>query len=247
LSDDPIVLSARLQKLTEWIPSGARVADIGGDHAYLLIHQAKAGCLSHGIVGELNKGPFENARRTIRMAKVEKMVEVRLGDGLSVLKPDEVDVVVIAGMGGALIAQILNEGKEKLHGVKRLILQPNIGGHNVRRWLKENGFCLVDESLVEDAGILYEAMAAEPGEERIYHEMGGEFSESTLMEVGPLLFKKRHPLLKRKVMQEWESKQKVFRSLKNAKSETAVAKREQLAEQLKEWEKVKTCLFAEST
>lgn len=247
MSDDSILLSKRLLKLTEWIPFAARVADIGGDHARLLIHQAKAGGLSHGIVGELNRGPFENARRTIRKEKVENIVEVRLGDGLSVLKPDEVDVIVIAGMGGALIRQILKEGKEKLQGVKRLILQPNIGGHNVRMWLKENGFCLVDETLVEDAGILYEALVAEPGEEMIYDEMSQELSETTLMEVGPLLLKNQHPLLKRKVMQEWKSKQKVFRALKNGKSETAVNKREKLAEQLKEWEKVKRCLFSEST
>lgn len=246
MSDDPFVLSTRLLKLTEWIPFKARVADIGGDHAYLLIHQAKAGCLSHGIVGELNRGPFENARRMIQEAKVEDIVEVRLGDGLSVLKPNEVDVIVIAGMGGALIRQILEEGKEKLQGINRLILQPNIGGFNVRMWLKDNGFCLVDETLVEDAGILYEALVAEPGEEKIYDEMNQELSETTLMELGPLLFKKRHPLLKRKVMQEWESKQKVFQALKNGKSQTAANKREKLANQLKEWEKVKKCLFSES-
>lgn len=237
----PFELSPRLLSLTEWIPDRSRVADIGGDHANLLIYLAKSGCLAYGIVGELNQGPFENARRRIRDAGVQDFVEVRLGDGLSVLERNEVDVIVIAGMGGSLICQILSDNMEKLDGVKRLILQPNIGGQNVRRWLKEHGFCLAGELLVEDTGILYEALAAEPGEETVYEEIG-ELPEEILLEMGPLLWKNRHPLLKWKVEQIWSAKQRIYYGLQQAKSPTAIDKRVALEMELKEWGRVKQCL-----
>lgn len=242
---DPFVLSPRLLALTEWIPDRSCVADIGGDHANLLVHLVKAGRLAHGIVGELNQGPYENARQRIEAAGAADFIEVRLGNGLSVLKQSEVDVIVIAGMGGSLICQILSEGKEKLGGVKRLVLQPNIGGRNVRLWLKENGFRLAGELLVEDAGILYEALVAEPGEETLYKEIRG-VSEEILAEIGPLLWKNRHPLLKWKVEQSWSAKQRIFDGLQQAKSQAAIDKRLKLEEELKEWERVKKCLCTDS-
>ncbi|MBA4600734.1 tRNA (adenine(22)-N(1))-methyltransferase [Thermoactinomyces mirandus] len=246
LDCDPFVLSPRLLALTEWIPEGSRVADIGADHAYLLIHLAKTGRLSHGIVGELNHGPYENARRSIAGFGVADFIDVRLGNGLSVLGKNEVDVIVIAGMGGSLICQILAEGKEKLENAKRLVLQPNIGGRSVRLWLKENGFRLAGEMLVDDGGILYEALVAKHGEETVYEEIG-ELSEETLAEIGPLLWKNRHPLLKWKVEQIWNAKQRIFNGLQNAKSQTAIDKRRELETDLKEWERVKKCLCTDLT
>lgn len=231
-------LSKRLNTVAHYVPKNSRVADIGADHAYLLIHLAQEGKLEKGIAGEINWGPFQAAKQNIALKGVESVIEVRLGDGLSILQPGEVDVVVIAGMGGALIKQILDEGKDKLNSVNRLILQPNIGGKRVRMWLKENGFRLVDETLVEDDGILYEIIVAEPGEDEEYPKTATDWPYDFWFELGPILWKKKHPLLLRKCVEELESQKKVWMQLQKGKSVEAMKRKKVIEEQIHCWEKV---------
>jgi tRNA (adenine22-N1)-methyltransferase len=239
--DDSWQISQRLQTIAGYIPDQMRVADIGGDHAFLLLHVAKQGRLQKGIVGEVNRGPYENARDRVKQMGFSSLIDVRMGDGLSEVEPGEVDVVVIAGMGGALIARILDEGKDKLASVKRLVLQPNIGASRVREWLKEHRFQIIDETIVEDAEILYEIIVAEPGDgDAIYrHE---KLNPQQLLEIGPILWRKKHPLLKKKLLEEWNGKQKIIKQLERAVSEEARLRKLEVEKEIKEWEKVIACL-----
>src|SRR5699024_3765634 len=121
-------ISDRLSAVARLIPPGRIVADIGSDHAQLLVHLAEHQVLDRGIAGEVNRGPYENAADRVRESGWSDRIDVRLGDGLKVLRPGEADVVVLAGMGGSLIASILSRGKEKLDATTQLVLQPNNHG-----------------------------------------------------------------------------------------------------------------------
>ncbi|SFJ08252.1 tRNA (adenine(22)-N(1))-methyltransferase [Thermoflavimicrobium dichotomicum] len=237
-------LSKRLREVASYIPDHAKVADIGADHAFLLLYVAEQGRLHKGIVGELNKGPFENARRQIQRMGYTSIIDARMGDGLSVLELGEVDVIVLAGMGGTLMTEILEAGKSKLDGVKRLILQPNVGGHRVRKWLYENQWHLVDETLVEEAGILYEIIVAEPGDLPGQYD-DDQLTKQELLAVGPILWRKKHPLLKRKCTEEWLSRKRILEQLASGKTEQAKRKQLEMEKEYLSWERVKTCLSAD--
>ncbi len=128
-------------------------------------------------------------------------VEVRLGDGLSVLRRDEADVVVLAGMGGVLISSILSRGKDRIQGVERLVLQPNNNGDRVRAWLLENGWEIDGEDLVKERGVLYEIISARQGDPHFPYR-GLPLTREQALELGPLLWRDRHPLLGEKVKEE---------------------------------------------
>ena len=129
-------LSARLACVASLVPAGARVADIGSDHAYLPAALVLDGKIDFAIAGEVVKGPYENAVREIKDHQLEGQVIPRLADGLAAIEPaDKVDTITIAGMGGSLIASILEKGKDKLTEIKRLVLQPNVGESQLREWL----------------------------------------------------------------------------------------------------------------
>lgn len=237
--------SDRLQTVAEWIPPGATVADIGADHAHLLIHLVLREKIIRGIAGELNKGPYDNARFQVERAGLSDRIEVRRGDGLSVLKKGEVDAIVIAGMGGSLIAEILERGKEKLSGVRRLILQPNNGGEKVRQWLRENGWSPVGESLVEEGGILYEIIAAERGEnEELYRQPPA--SEEQLLILGPLLWKEKPPLLSKKWLQELNARERILNRVRAGQTEEAKRRAAQLEEEIAQWRRLRKWLFEEN-
>jgi len=156
-----VTLSIRLAAIAARVPASSRLADIGSDHALLPVYLAEQGKLAAGIAGEVNPGPYEAARRQVRESGVEDRIEVRKGDGLAVLAPGEVDVITIAGMGGGLIVSILEAGADRLAGVRLLVLQPNVGEDQVRRYLLANDWLLAAEEILEEDGKIYEILTAE--------------------------------------------------------------------------------------
>lgn len=206
-------LSQRLATVVENIPKGNRLADIGSDHAYLPCHAVKKGLVPFAIAGEVVEGPFQSARKQVELEGLTNEVKVRKGNGLEVLSPGEVDCITIAGMGGSLITTILEEGKEKLTGVKRLVLQPNLSASSIRIWLISHSWELVHEEILEEDGKIYEVLVADIGDPlRPYH---GKEDEASLL-LGPFLLKEKSPIFIKKWQGEVENWKRILASLERA-------------------------------
>ena len=159
-------LSLRLTRVGEQIPDQARLADIGSDHAYLPVALMLQNKIQYAVAGEVVKGPFESASRQVKKNGLSDKITVRLADGLAAIHPDDqIDTVVIAGMGGTLIRTILENGKsqQKITGKERLVLQPNVGERTLREWLQENNYMILHEELIEENHKNYEIIVAEEG------------------------------------------------------------------------------------
>jgi tRNA (adenine22-N1)-methyltransferase len=239
-----LIISKRLETIARYCPQGARVADIGSDHALLASYLLVRGIASFVIAGELNEGPYQAALRQIQTLVSRDRASVRKGDGLSVLRPGEVDAVCIAGMGGQLIVSILAAGADKLEGVRRLILQPNVGEELVRRWLLENGWQLVAESILEEDGIIYEILVAERGEPAKPYE-GKERSLEELLRIGPFLWEEKSPILLKKWRQERDKWQRVLSQLQRSRKPEAAERTRQVEAELEWMDGVIACLHTD--
>ena len=157
-------ISKRLLCCASMVQSGARVADIGTDHGYLGIYLLQSGAARHVIACDLRKDPLENARRNAKLFGADGEMELRLSDGLEKILPDEVDTVVMAGMGGDLIQKILSQCPWRKREGLQFILQPQSAGNVLRRWLCEDGFEIRREEPVQDGHFLYTVMDIRQGE-----------------------------------------------------------------------------------
>lgn len=157
-------ISKRLLCCASMVQSGSRVADIGTDHGYLGIYLLQSGAARHVIACDLRKDPLENARRNAKLFGVDGEMEFRLSDGLEKILPDEVDTVVMAGMGGDLIQKILSQCPWRKREGLQFILQPQSAGNVLRRWLCEDGFEIQREEPVQDGHFLYTVMELRQGE-----------------------------------------------------------------------------------
>ncbi|MBC8533651.1 class I SAM-dependent methyltransferase [Yeguia hominis] len=153
-------LDGRLAKCAAML-RGVPLADIGTDHAYLPVYLAVRGEIPAAIAADLREGPLESAKRTIARFHVESIVTARLSDGLAAIQPQEAEDIVIAGMGGELIAQILSKAPWLKAGGKRLVLQPMTTPEALRRFLRENGFAVRREEAVAAGGKYYTVLCAE--------------------------------------------------------------------------------------
>lgn len=153
------MIDARIKAVLSFVNAGSRVADIGADHGYLSIELIKSGLASKVIATEKNLHPFEALSKNISDSGA-CFIEVRLGDGLQVIKAGEVDTICIAGMGGALITKIFDDAPEVVSSARQLILQPMNASDKVREWLAANAWTIADEDLAESAGIIYEIICA---------------------------------------------------------------------------------------
>jgi tRNA (adenine22-N1)-methyltransferase len=190
-----VKLSKRLAAISDFVPIGTEVvADIGADHGKLLVSLIQNGQISRGIAGEVRQGPMQRAAAFVRTYCLQDKIDVRLGDGLAVIANEEVNVIVIAGMGGLLISSILTAGSSKLTSVQRLILQPNTDEYLVRQWLAANGWDIVAEDIIFEDNIYYEIIVAERvPSPTAYLQL--PLPENYWYPIGPLLWKQKHPLL----------------------------------------------------
>ncbi len=161
-------LPPRLAKVAEFIPAGKVVADIGTDHALLPLYLLEKG-ISPGVIAvEAGIKPFRRAENSLCRHPLGSRVVLRLGSGLQALgKEDGVEAAVIAGMGSATIRDILSRKPPELAELKLFILQPMSRPEELRSWLPQKGFRVVDESLVKDDGRIYEVFLV------LYHPEAG--------------------------------------------------------------------------
>lgn len=159
-----IELTPRLRMAADLVPAGARLADVGTDHAYLPAALILEGRIPSAIAADLRPGPLARARETARRAGLAGKVAFRLCDGLSGIRPDEADAVAIAGMGGETIAAILRAAPWTREGDVPLILQPMSSLPDLRKWLEESGFAIAEERLAREGEALYTALLVRAGE-----------------------------------------------------------------------------------
>lgn len=171
-----IKLTPRLQKIAEQVPIGSSVADIGTDHGYIPIYLLKNKISPFVIAGDINKKPLESAETNINKYGFSDKAETRLGSGLSVLNKGEIDTVIVAGMGGLLISDLLETSKEVVNRISTLILQPMQAQTELRKYLIHKGFTIEKDILVKEDHHIYEIIVATPGIQEvadpIYYEIG---------------------------------------------------------------------------
>ncbi len=155
-------LDARLALAASLVTEGQAVADIGCDHGKLAVNLAASGRFPKVIGADLREGPLAKAALTLKNAGCEALVELRLGDGLSVLKQGEVGTIIIAGVSAQTTIDILSAAPWAWDAAApRLVLVPATKHPLLRRWLLEHGFALLRDCPVQAAGRWYTVIAAE--------------------------------------------------------------------------------------
>lgn len=225
-------LSKRLAHVASYVKQGARVADIGSDHAYLPAWLYLNGKIEAAVAGEVVQGPFESAKKLVETRGLSDHITVRLANGLeAVEKKDQIDTVTIAGMGGSLISDILDRGVNKgiLTGKERLILQPNIGEKRLRQWLVAHNYHLLTEEILEEDGKRYEILVAEQA------ATSPNYSDQELM-FGPFLLKEKSPIFLAKWESELAQKKRILAQLEltNQDHQAKISELEQLIKWIEE-------------
>ena len=157
-------LTERLEKVASLVLKSTSMADIGTDHGYLPLALLEEGKVERAIACDINRGPLERAREHIISVGREKDIALRLGGGLSVLEKGEVDGVVIAGMGGLMMRDILEADLDKARALRWLVLQPQNHVADLKRYLSTHHFRILREEMALEDRQLYEMFLAAPGD-----------------------------------------------------------------------------------
>jgi tRNA (adenine22-N1)-methyltransferase len=162
-------------------------ADIGTDHGYVAEMLLADDTCEHVIATDLNEGPLKRATEYLTAKGLSQRCDFRLGSGLEVLEEDEAQVLVIAGMGGDLIAGILETSKKTALNAHELVLQPMSAAEVLRKYLYENGFVIEDEKVVKEYHHYYFIIKAVPGKSEKPDEIFYEFSRHLIEKKDPLM------------------------------------------------------------
>lgn len=212
-------LSKRLQAIAKLCTVSTSIADIGTDHGYLPIWLIENKKCKKAIAMDINVGPLERARKNIASHHLQNQIETRQSDGLKALAFGEAQGIIIAGMGGGLTIRILADHFAVTKQLEECILQPQSEIDKVRRYLWENGFCIVQENMVEEEGKYYPML-------RVVRGSDAPYSEEELL-YGRHLIQDQNPTLRAFLQKEIQSKEILIHTLEKSEGENA-AKRLQI-------------------
>lgn len=255
----PIVssLSPRLAAVLALTPTVAVAADIGTDHGLLPVAWVQSGRAERAIASDLRKGPLAQAARTVAAAGLDGCIELRQGDGLTVLAPGEADLACIAGVGGTVVQQMLAAAQPL--PVRHLLLQPMNGWAGVRQQAARLGLRLRQEVMVAEGERLYLVLALEQGGETELQGNGAETQaggsmaswspppglssagQQAVWEAGPLLYARRDPLLRQWLDGRIAELQRRLGRIAAGRGAAAAARREAVTAQLVGLEELRQC------
>ena len=197
-------LSKRLQVVADYIEDNSKIIDIGCDHGLLSIYLANKYDNVKIIASDVNKNALGFAINNIEKSKLNDRIETRLGNGLDVVSADEIDTVIIAGMGSNTIVGILKYSRDKLVNVNNIIVQSNTDLYFLRKNITSIGYYIEEELLVEDKGIIYTVIKFKKGKKRYSYKE---------LYLGPILLNKKGKLFREKCKKEYISLEMIIKNI----------------------------------
>lgn len=210
-------INARLKTIGDLVEANSFCLDVGCDHALLDIYLVKQNKNIKAIASDIAEGPLEQAKANIKRERLEDEIEVRIGDGLDTYS-DEVDTIIISGMGGRSIIGICKNNPKVLKKIKTLILSPNNYQEDVKRYLCKNGFYIENEEFVKDKKFIYQIIILKKGKKK--------YSKKEYF-FGPVFLEKKGPLFREYYLREMKSREILLTLLpKNYRLKKYITKKE---------------------
>lgn len=219
-------LSLRLKTIADMVTEGGVLADVGCDHGYLPVYLVLNKKISGAIAMDVGKGPLSRAKEHILAYGLEQYIETRLSDGLTALEPGEADTLVIAGMGGPLMEQILTKGRAVTESFREMILQPQSDIGHFRGFIRRSGWKIIKEEMVLEDGKFYPMMKVVPA---------GQIFEKWRPEeemFGKLLLEQRHHVLRKYLIREERIRRDILNALADTESPGARKRKEEIEKEL---------------
>lgn len=206
-----MVLKGRMKLIYDMIPPCDILSDIGTDHALIPAYALLNDRCKRAVACDIKPGPLERAERTRSKYMLENSMELRMGSGLEPISEQEADVIVLAGMGGILITELILESINIAKAANYIIIQPMTNQDLIRPFLWKNGFEIINEGLACEGKKLYQVILTRyTGIRRVNTERIREL-------IGDILIKKNDPLLKDWVKDYIRKQKKAVSGLKSAK------------------------------
>lgn len=219
-----MILSKRLTTIASLVPAGSRVADVGTDHGYTPIYLVKNGIAVSAIAMDVRKGPLSRAAEHVQEYGLEDKIQLRLSDGLEKLQAGEADAVIISGLGGPLMIDILTRGHQVAETVDTFVLSPQSDIPGVRVYLREHGYRIDKEVFMKDEGKYYTVMVVTHG----VSEQGRYIDDL----FGRQLLEEKDPLLREYLEKEQARYQQLIPSLESAAREETRQRGQRMKEEL---------------
>ncbi len=230
-------LSKRLKMIVDCVPENTRtVIDVGTDHGYVPIYLIRKGMAQYCIACDMNVQPLKNAKENIAHYHMNANIDTRLGSGLSKISVQEAkdQVIIMAGMGGMLIIDILRHDLDLVKAVGLLILQAQLDIEPLRRYLHTIDFKIIDEKMIYEDGQYYTVIVAKPGPEEVYSD--------TEYLLGKKLIESKNPILKDFIKYKMNSINELTHHLSHTKTKQAKERLQELEKENRLYEEVFACL-----
>lgn len=225
-----MALSNRLMEISKFVFKNSIAADIGTDHGLLPVYLIE-NKISKLVIGtDISEKSLKKTIDYIKDKSFKYNIIPRVGDGLETIKPFEIDTLIISGMGGLLIRDILEKNKEVRDSIVHFIFQPMIASKELRQYLIKNRFIIVDESLAKEGDKFYEIIYAKRGWTCVEDDINYEVSNK--------LIEKNHPLLKEFLKYKINKQEIILDKLKYETSDKSSKRYEEVGEKIKDYSNI---------